>query len=69
MRTNIVIDDELMKEAMEAVGTKTKKETVEAGLRELILKRANQDMMSLRNKGWGWDGDKATPNDDDESTH
>ena len=68
MRTNIVIDDKLMKEAMEAIGTKTKKETVEAGLRELILKRANQDMMSLRDKGWGWDDDKVTPNDE-ESTY
>jgi Arc/MetJ family transcription regulator len=36
MRTNIEIDDELMKAAMKSSGTKTKRETVEAGLRTLI---------------------------------
>ena len=36
MRTNIEIDDELMKRAMKSSGTKTKRETVEAGLRTLI---------------------------------
>jgi len=36
MRTNIEIDDELMKAAMKSSGTKTKRETVEAGLRMLI---------------------------------
>ena len=55
MRTNIVIDDELMTEAMAASGKKTKKDTVEAGLRKLIIKRANQDLLSLQGKGWGWD--------------
>lgn len=40
MRTNIVIDDELMKEALELTGLKTKKEAVELGLKTLIkLKR------------------------------
>ena len=36
MRTNIVIDDKLMKAAMKAAGTGTKRETVELGLRQLI---------------------------------
>jgi Arc/MetJ family transcription regulator len=36
MRTNIEIDDKLMKEAMKATKLKTKKATVEAGLKELI---------------------------------
>jgi Arc/MetJ family transcription regulator len=36
MRTNIVIDDELLQTAMRAAGTKTKRETVESGLRALI---------------------------------
>lgn len=36
MRTNIVIDDELMEKAMKATGLKTKRAVVEAGLRKLI---------------------------------
>jgi Arc/MetJ family transcription regulator len=36
MRTNIDIDDELMKQAMKATGTATKKAAVEASLRKLI---------------------------------
>jgi Arc/MetJ family transcription regulator len=58
MRTNIEIDDKLMKEAMKATKLKTKRATVEAGLKELILKSANEDMRSLRGKGWGWPEDK-----------
>lgn len=36
MRTNIVIDDKLMKAAMKVAGTSTKRETVELGLRQII---------------------------------
>lgn len=36
MRTNIVIDDRLMAEAMAAKGFRTKKDAVEAGLRLLV---------------------------------
>lgn len=36
MRTNIVIDDELMERAMRATGLKTKRAVVEAGLRTLV---------------------------------
>ncbi len=39
MKTTLVIDDELLREAMEALGAKTKKETIEAGLRELVRKK------------------------------
>lgn len=55
MRTNIEIDDKLMKEAMKASKLKTKKATVEAGLKELIRQKANQNMRKLIGKGWGWD--------------
>jgi Arc/MetJ family transcription regulator len=41
MRTNIVIDDELMAEALRATGLRTKREAVEAGLR-LLARRARQ---------------------------
>ena len=36
MRTNIEIDDKLMKDALRATGAKTKKEAVELGLRTLL---------------------------------
>ena len=36
MRTNIVIDDKLMKAALRATGLKTKREVVELGLRLLL---------------------------------
>ena len=36
MRTNIVIDDALMKQAMHASGVRSKREAVELGLRTLV---------------------------------
>ena len=40
MRTNIEIDDKLMKQAMKATGTTTKRAAVEASLRQMVqLKR------------------------------
>ena len=36
MRTNIDIDDKLMKQAMKATGTRTKKAAVDASLRKLL---------------------------------
>lgn len=41
MRTNIMIDDALMAEALRATGLKTKREAVEAGLR-LLSRQARQ---------------------------
>ena len=56
MRTNIVIDDSLMKEALELSGAKTKKEVVELGLRTLVqLKR--QERISHYKGRLEWDGD------------
>lgn len=56
MRTNIVIDDELMAKAIKASGLKTKKEVVEQGLK-LILQRSNQQAIrELRGK-LRWEGD------------
>lgn len=56
MRTNIVIDDTLMREAMKSSGLKTKRAVVEAGLRLLVeLKDQARALREL--KGIGWDGD------------
>ncbi len=42
MRTNIDIDDELMKQAMRATGARTKRAAVEASLRKYLAARANE---------------------------
>jgi Arc/MetJ family transcription regulator len=55
MRTNIVIDDELMNSAIKASGLKTKKEAVELGLRLLIKLKQQEGLRSLRGK-LKWEG-------------
>jgi Arc/MetJ family transcription regulator len=56
MRTNIVIDDTLMKNALKATGLKTKKEAVELGLQTLIQLNRQADIRKLRGK-LKWEGD------------
>jgi Arc/MetJ family transcription regulator len=56
MRTNIVIDDKLMTDALSVSGLKTKKEAVEEGLKALIRLRKQANIRSLRGK-LNWDGD------------
>jgi len=56
MRTNIEIDDRLMKEAMRSSGMRTKKAAVEAGLRLLVQLRAQTGIRKLRGK-IRWHGD------------
>jgi Arc/MetJ family transcription regulator len=48
MRTNIVIDDRLMREAMKASGLATKRAVVEAGLRLVVQLRAQASLRELR---------------------
>ncbi len=48
MRTNIEIDDKLMREAMKLAHTKTKRETVEEGLKLLVRLRKQERIRSLR---------------------
>lgn len=55
MRTNIVIDDELMTEAMKLSQLKTKKAVVESGLRLLIQLKKQERVKSLRGK-LKWEG-------------
>ena len=56
MRTNIVIDDELMKEALALTGLKTKKEAVELGLKTLIQLRKQEKLKNYKGK-LRWSGD------------
>lgn len=55
MRTNIVIDDRLMKDALKATGLKTKKEAVELGLQTLVQLKQQADIRKLRGK-LKWEG-------------
>jgi Arc/MetJ family transcription regulator len=56
MRTNIVIDDKLMREALRASGLKTKREVVESGLETIVRLRKQAGIRSLRGK-LAWQGD------------
>jgi Arc/MetJ family transcription regulator len=56
MRTNIVIDDILMKQTMQATGLKTKKDVVELGLRTLLRLRNQEKIRAFRGK-LDWSGD------------
>ena len=56
MRTNIDIDDRLMREAMRRSGVRTKRAAVEAGLRLLAETHAQGSIRRLRGKV-AWEGD------------
>ena len=59
MRTNIVIDDKLMNEAIKICGYKTKKETVEEALKLLIALGIQNKIRRYRGKIiWRGDLDK-----------
>jgi len=55
MRTNIDIDDGLMREAMRTSGAATKKAAVEAGLRLLVQTFSQRAIRKLQGKV-RWDG-------------
>ncbi|MDA3789188.1 MAG: type II toxin-antitoxin system VapB family antitoxin [Desulfobacula sp.] len=56
MRTNIIIDDDLMNEAMLLTKIKTKKAVVETGLKLLVQLKKQEHLKNLRGK-LKWDGD------------
>jgi Arc/MetJ family transcription regulator len=58
MRTNIVIDDKLMKDTLLATGLKTKREAVELGLRTLLRLHRQAEIRRYRGK-LDWQGDLA----------
>ena len=56
MRTNIVIDDALMKQAMQASGARSKREAVELGLRTLVKLQQQAEIRAFRGR-LAWEGD------------
>jgi Arc/MetJ family transcription regulator len=58
MRTNIVIDDRLMRDTLRATGLKTKRDAVEEGLRALLRLSKQAEIRRFRGK-LDWQGDLA----------
>ncbi|MDD5390273.1 MAG: type II toxin-antitoxin system VapB family antitoxin [Gallionellaceae bacterium] len=56
MRTNIVIDDQLIADTLRVTGLKTKREAVELGLRTLLQLRRQEEIRRFRGK-LNWQGD------------
>lgn len=56
MRTNVVIDDRLMKDALNSSGFRTKKDAIEEGLRLLVRFSRQKEIRRARGK-LKWDGD------------
>lgn len=56
MRTNIEIDDEVMREAQRLTGVTTKRETVDLALRELVARHRRLGILDLRGRVH-WEGD------------
>ncbi|MGH9410652.1 MAG: type II toxin-antitoxin system VapB family antitoxin [Vicinamibacterales bacterium] len=56
MRTNIEIDDRLMRQALRSSGARTKRAVVEEALRLLVQTRGQSAIRRLRGKV-AWEGD------------
>ena len=50
MRTNIVLDDELVAEAMVLSGVKTKREVISNALQEFVMNRKRLNLLDLDGK-------------------
>ena len=55
MRTNVEIDDDLIREALRLTGLKTKRAAIEAGLRMLVRVKGQEDILRLAGKV-NWEG-------------
>ena len=55
-RTNIMLDEDLMKEAQELTALKTKKDVVSFALHELVNQYRRRKLLELRRRGL-WEGD------------
>ncbi len=56
MRTNIVIDDQLMQKVLRITGVKTKREAVDLGLKALLRLENQAELRDLFGK-IDWEGD------------
>ena len=58
MRTNVVLDDDLVKRAQQLTGIRTKRELIDAALRTLVRLQEQSSARGLRGK-LHWEGDLA----------
>ena len=56
MRTNIVLDEELVDSCIKATGLKTKKALIDHALRELLRHKSQRKILKLKGK-ITWEGD------------
>ncbi len=56
MRTNIEIDDEVLKEVQALTGAKTKREAVDVAMRELVARYRRLGLLRLKGKVH-WEGE------------
>ena len=56
VRTNVVIDDKLMSQALRSSGCRTKRAAIESGLRLLVQVSSQKKLRSLKGK-IAWKGD------------
>ena len=50
MRTNVVLDDDLVHEAMKLTGKKTKKEVISYALQEVVALKKRRNLLDLAGK-------------------
>ena len=50
MRTNVVVDDDLMASALKVSGFKTKKDAIEEGLKLLVQVKSQKEIKRFRGK-------------------
>ena len=58
-RTNIEIDDELLKRVMDRYGFRTKREAVDRALRAMangVTPMTTEEILAMEGTGWGEDG-------------
>jgi Arc/MetJ family transcription regulator len=68
MRTNVVLDDELVAKAMQMSNLRTKRAVIEAGLQALIRLKAQENIRSLRGQ-LRWEGDLDAMRTDSPADH
>lgn len=59
VRTTVVVDEELVAEALRITGATTKRELAEVALRELVARRRRTGILALRGQVL-WEGDLET---------
>lgn len=63
VRTNVVLDDELVSRVMNLYGLRTKREAIDLALRRLAgSQRGMKDMLDLEGSGWEGDLDEMRKN-------